>query len=130
MAYVDVEGYAKRYGAVPLEDEEIIDTLLTDACDIIDVRLERYGMLPLEDERKQRIAARIACEMVHQIASVPEELTAYKQMSMTAGPYTQSGTIANPGGRLFLSPAHLRDLGIGGGRVTFVGPKIGYGEES
>ena len=44
---------------------------------------------------------------------------------MTAGPYTQSWTFANPSGDMYLTKMEKRLLGITSGYIGSIRPKVG-----
>lgn len=70
--------------------------------------------------------ADVACAMVHR--AVGEDSAGCdipfgaSQFSQTGGPYTQSATLANPYGDMFMTKAERRKLGIGRARAGFADP--------
>ncbi len=121
-AFATVEQYEARYGDV--DDEDALAEVLADASRIIAAELDRAGIdySDPSDEFAERLMQ--ACRSMAQRAmgcdsEVPAGAT---QFSETAGVYTQSFTIGNPYGDLYLSKAERRLLGLGAARAGFAVP--------
>ena len=70
-------------------------------------------------------AARIvSCNMVIRAMSAAQDTFGLSQSSMTAGPYTQSWTYSNPSGDMYLTKAERKMLGISGGYIGSIRPKV------
>lgn len=54
-----------------------------------------------------------------------QEMEPLKQLSYTGGPYTFSGTPANPTGDMYLTAAEKSMLGVGSCSALYVEPSIG-----
>ena len=125
-AYAIPEEYLERY---PEDERDGLQTLLEDAAAYITGYLRNSGIEPdTEDEVNVRNLLNVTCEVVHRRLSVPVDMLGIKQYSTTAGPFTQSGTLANPSEEMYLTQAEKRLLGIAGrgkrGRIYSIRPHI------
>ena len=125
-SYATSEEYLKRY---PDDGHDGLQTLLEDATAYIAGYLRNSGIEPdVEDEVTARNLLNVTCEVVHRRLSVPIDMLGIKQYSQTAGPFTQSGTLANPSEEMYLTSAEKRLLGIAGrgkhGAIYSIRPHI------
>lgn len=127
MAYATYEDYCQQYPSDPTEQSHV-EYLLNQASDAIDIAFRSRGRaLPssTDDELLIRVCKRVACQLVNRAVSIEgsEYLSGAfadtTQMSMTAGPYTQSYTLAGNGTNLKLNSADLQALGLYGGGAGF-----------
>lgn len=115
--FATVDDYEARYGDV--EDPERVGVLLGDASALI---RGVTGLIIREDDEVQAAnLKRIACAVVHRsIAS--SEWDGLSQVSQTAGSYTASASVANPGAALYLTSEDKRSLLYGVGRIGQTNP--------
>lgn len=112
-------------------DEARAQVLLGDASLLI--RSLMGGRLDPSDEAQAALVAAVACACVRRAM---EDAAARQQMglppstqaAMTAGPYQQSWTAANPTGDLYLTKSEKRALGISGSLIGYVPAHVGWGE--
>lgn len=106
-----IEQYEALYGTY--SDHDTLQAWLDRGSRRLADELERYGIE--QDEAKADTYADIVCAMVHRAlpanaeAALPVGLT---QFSMTAGPYSQSGTIPGGYGSLYLERTEKDQLGL------------------
>lgn len=114
--------YEARYGDV--DDADALAEVLADATRIIASALDRAGIDRADpsDEFADRLMQ--ACRsMAHRAIGDDSEIPAgATQFSEGAGSYTQSFTIGNPYGDLYISKAERRLLGLDGARAGFCVP--------
>lgn len=122
-AFASVEDYEARYGTV--SDAERVSVLLGDAGDYIEYELARKGKsVDKENELQASALVRISCRLVHDMVGTGEVMPGVSQTSMTAGPFSGSWSFANPSGAFMLLRSERKTLGISGGRVGSVEPRV------
>lgn len=122
------DDYAERYPDDAVSGSRL-RTLLEDAAAFLAGSLAASGVEPdLGDEVAARNLLSVNCAIVHRRVSVPDELMGFSQASTTAGPFSQSGTVANPTEDMYLTASEKRLLGIAGrgrrGRMLSVRPEL------
>lgn len=130
-SYATVDEYETRYGDV--DDREALAEVLMDASRLIESELERAGVSFVGDPGPEW-ASRLmqACRSVaHRAMSassqdVPVGATQYSQSAVG---YTESYTLGNPYGEVYLGKAERRMLGLDRQRVFSVRPRIGVGDD-
>ena len=71
-----------------------------------------------DDEGQADLLKMVCCNMViRAMSAMASDSYGATQMSMTAGPYTQSWTYGNPTGDLYVTRQEKKLLGIGVGRI-------------
>lgn len=126
--FATVDDYGRRY--VLPEDVDALEEALLDATDIIRTEMAAAGIACDEpDESLARTLMRVCRDMVHRAVGDADEggdappiPFGASQFSQGAGSYTQSATLANPYGDLFMTEAERRSLGIGLPRACVVSP--------
>lgn len=123
MAYADVDDLEARWRPLTPEEQERAAVLLDDASAFLDGLVEPDRRVCGEADGVLRM---VVCNMV-QRAMVATSADAFgvSQQSMTAGPYTQSWTYANPSGDFYLTKMERRLLGVGTGYIGSIRPMIG-----
>jgi hypothetical protein len=116
-SFATVENLAAYTGKVYTADEQTrITGLLSDASDYIRAKAIVLGKdidaMIIESSGLASIAKMVSINMVVRVLDASDSSSLFSQESQTAGSYTWSGTYANPGAKLFLSNAELRDLGL------------------
>jgi hypothetical protein len=66
----------------------------------------------------------VTCEMVKRAMIAPVDQPSASNTQMTAGPYSESLTFANPTGDLYLTRSEEKRLGIGKGCIGSIRPAI------
>lgn len=119
MAYATHADVEERWRALSADEQSKADILCADASDIIDA-LVTVGT----DE--QNLAKVVVCNMVIRAMSASQsDSYGLSQGSMTAGPYTQSWSYANPSGDMYLTKLDKQMLGITRGYIGSLRPKVG-----
>ena len=111
MAYATIEDYEARNGEVSDPDRRaMVVTRLGDAATMLDTLVT----VDPTDEL-QAAALRIAsCNMVARTMTAADAgLAGLSEVSYGMGPFSQRGTISNPGGDMYLTASERRMLGIG-----------------
>lgn len=121
MAYATASDLEARWR--PLSDAERLraGVLLEDAATIIDT------LVDVDPENPVQTAAlmQVSCSMVQRAMTSSENgMFGVSQQTISADIYSQSMTMANPSGDLYLTSMEKRLLGIGGAYVVSVRPVI------
>ena len=107
--FADVAALEARWRNLDDGEHQRAERLLADASDLIRQECPRWQRAP------DSTLSRVACAAVKRAMSSP--MTGFdgavNQASMTAGPYNQQVTYANPQGDLYLTKAERRSLGGG-----------------
>lgn len=132
MAFATVEQYRAKY-ATDLDDAQLL-VWLEDASDIMADEMDAAHVDYYEPtESMAARLSRICRDMVHRAIgdgsysamSIPFGST---QASMAAGGYSESFTIGNPYGDLYLKAAERRALGMTGSGFAVAVPSFGNAE--
>ena len=128
-AFASVAQYRLKYGS-DMSDAEL-EVWLGDASDIMAFEMDRAGVdYSAPSEEFATRLCRVCRDMVHRAigdgsqanASIPFGAT---QASMSAGGYSESFTIGNPYGELFLKERERVAIGVGiGGFAVAVPPFV------
>ena len=122
MAYADVADLEARWRPLSVQEQERAAVLLEDASAFID------GLVSTDRQvcQESGILKQVVCSMV-QRSMVATETDAFgvTQQSMTAGPYTQSWSYANPNGDFYLTKMEKKLLGIGAGYIGSIRAMVG-----
>lgn len=116
------EDYAERYGE-PGDPRAAV--LLRDASDALHAAYtSRYGT-PWEPGAHPVFDASslaVCCAVAHRALLSPDGMEGASQYTQTAGPYTASLTLANPGGDVYLTRSDMKRLGLTGCRIGCISP--------
>lgn len=132
MAFATTAQYRAKY-ATELDDDTLAEWL-ADASDIMAAEMDRGGVDYSDpDESFAARLMRVCRDMVHRAIgdgsysamSIPFGST---QASMAAGGYSESFTIGNPYGDLYLKAADRRALGMTGSGFAVAVPSFGNAE--
>lgn len=127
MAYAIYDDYILQYPGDNAEKTHI-EYLLGQASDAVDMAFRSRGRSLPEDTGDMlllRACRRVTCQLANRALSFEGsgELSGAfadtTQLSMTAGPYTQSYTLSGNGSNLRLNAADLESLGLNGGAAGF-----------
>lgn len=115
--FATVDNVAAYTGKTYTADEQTrIAGLLADASDYIRAKAVVMGKDIDSMVEKQptlsAVAKMVVINMVVRVLDASDSSSLFIQESQTAGSYTWSGTYANPGAKLYLSNAELKDLGL------------------
>lgn len=122
VPFASVDEYEARYGDA--DDPEALAEILMDATRLIASAFDRAGLDfrdPGEDlaERLMQACRSMAHRAMCDDADIPLGTT---QFSEGAGSYTQSFTVGNPYGELYVSKAERKLLGLDRTRIGFAVP--------
>ena len=122
MAFADVSDIESRWRALSSDEESRASVLLDDASAI----LAAFVTVDEDNDEQAELLKIVCCDMVIRAMSATEaDAFGASNMSMTAGPYTQSWTYSNPSGDLYLTKLEKRLLGITSSYIGTIPPKIG-----
>lgn len=121
MAYAEVSDIETRWRDLSTEEEARATALIDDAsamlAELVDIR---DG-----DEQQLGLLKIVCCNMVIRAMSASEyDAFGASQMSMTAGPYTQQFTYANPSGDMYLTKMEKRLLGVTSSYIHSIRPMM------
>ena len=117
--YATVDDIEARWRPLSTADQTRAAALISDATVMID------SLVTIDDTTLDR-ANVVCCNMVIRAMSASQsDSFGLSQSSMTAGPYTQSWSYANPSGDMYMTKMEKRMLGITQGYVRSIRPKIG-----
>lgn len=124
MAYATVQDLEARYGALTDEQQERASVLLDDAAVLID------SVATIDTEARESAARVVSCAMVNRALQAAEsDAYGVSQATMTAGSYSQSMSFANPSGDLYFTSTEKALLGISGGYIGSIQPRIGGADD-
>lgn len=123
MAYATVSDIESRWRALSQDEQSRASVLIDDASAMLTALVD----VDSDDSEQAQLLKQVCCSMVIRAMSATEADTfGASQMSMTAGPYTQSWNYANPSGDMYLTRLEKRLLGITSGYIGSIRPKIGH----
>lgn len=129
-AFAEVKQLESRWKTLDDIEKPRAETLLMDASVIIATMCAQSGIkIDEEDELQALTIEAITCEMVKRAMLAPVDEAPMSQFSQTAGPYTESGTYANPNGDLYLTSGEKKRLGLGKQRMFSIRPTGGASNE-
>ena len=124
MAYATVQDLEARYGALTDGQQERASVLLDDAAVLID------SAATIDTEARESAARVVSCAMVNRALQAAEsDAYGVSQATMTAGSYSQSMSFANPSGDLYFTSTEKALLGISGGYIGSIQPRIGGADD-
>lgn len=123
MAFAEVSDIESRWRELSTEEQSRASVLIDDAS----AMLTALVAIDTDDDEQAQLLKQVCCSMVIRAMSATEaDAFGASQMSMTAGPYTQSWNYANPSGDMYLTRLEKRLLGITSGYIGTIRPKIGH----
>lgn len=123
MAYAEVSDIESRWRELSTTEQSRASVLIDDAS----AMLTALVAIDSDDSEQAQLLKQVCCSMVIRAMSATEaDAFGASQMSMTAGPYTQSWNYANPSGDLYITRLEKRLLGITSGYIGSIRPKIGH----
>ena len=129
MAYATVSDIEARWRALTTEEEARAAVLIDDASAILTQLVD----VDPEDAEQAALLETVCCNMVIRAMSASgSDLFGVSQASMTAGPYSQSMSYANPSGDMYLTKLEKQLLGVNSGYIRSLQAKVAgdYGSNS
>lgn len=121
MAFADVSDIESRWRELSTDEEARAATLIDDAS----AMLSALVVVDETDEEQAELLKMVCCNMVIRAMSASEyDAFGASQMSMTAGPYSQQWTYANPSGDMFITKMEKRLLGISTSYIGTIRPMM------
>lgn len=121
MAYAEVSDIESRWRDLSTEEEARATALIDDASAMLTELVD----IDAADDAQLQLLKIVCCNMVIRAMSASEyDAFGASQMSMTAGPYTQQFTYANPSGDMYLTKMEKRLLGVTSGYITSIRPMM------
>lgn len=123
--FATVEQYEARYGEAA--DRDLLAEVLMDVTRLMASELERSG-IPMDAGKadlRMQVCRSAAYRAMGQESSQELPIGA-TQYTHSAGVYSESVSIGNPYRDVYLTKSERRLLGIGRGRIGFVGQFGGY----
>lgn len=122
MAFAEVSDLEARWRELTTDDEARASVLLDDASAMLEAMV---GVVdPAYSDYMNRLKI-VTCNMVIRAMSASEADTfGASNMSMTAGPYSQSFTYANPSGDMYVTKAEKVMLGITSSYIGSIRPMM------
>lgn len=113
MAFATVTDLENRWRTLSESEKKQAQVLLDDASAFLTTLCRRYGVEILQnDEVQQTNLKAVTSSIVQRKLGVDEELFGVTQYSQTAGPFTSSGTAANPNGDMYITAQEKTLLGF------------------
>jgi len=121
MALAEVSDLEARWHSLSQTEQQRAEVLLDDASAMLEALVD----IDVADSAQLRRLNMVCCNMVIRAMSATEvDSYGASNMSMTAGPYTQSWTYANPSGDMYITKAEKRMLGITSGYIRSIRPMM------
>ena len=121
MVLAEVSDVEARWHTLSTSDRQRAGVLIGDASAMLGALVD----IDVADESQLQRLNIVCCNMVIRAMSASEsESYGASNMSMTAGPYTQSWTYANPSGDMYVTKAEKHMLGIGASRIGSIRPMM------
>lgn len=120
--YATVDEYVARYGDV--DDVEHLEAVMEDASTLIACELRDSGVDP---DSVEPDALSMVCRSVAFRAMGGDAPTGASQYSQSANGFSESFTLSNPSGDLYLTKQERTMLGVGKQRAAFIAPAIDGG---
>lgn len=122
MAYATVSDIESRWRALNEAEQSRASVLIDDASAMLTALVN----VDSDDQEQAQLLKQVCCSMVIRAMSATEtDAFGASQMSMTAGPYSQSWSYSNPTGDMYLTKLEKRLLGITSGYIGTIEPRIG-----
>lgn len=127
-AFASVDDLVARFRELDSDEQMHAEAKLEDATSMLAAEFARVGVvIDPENELQAANLKAVCCSMVRRaMANNNVDLT---QSSMTAGPYTEMFTYANPSGNMYISSEERLLLGIPKRRVRIGSVMYGCGRD-
>ena len=121
MAFAEVSDIEIRWRTLDATEADRAEALIDDAS----AMLEQLVDVDESDEAQAELLKIVCCNMViRAMAASGYDTFGASQMSITAGPYTQQMTYANPSGDMYLTKMEKRLLGVTTGYIRSIRPMM------
>lgn len=121
MGFAEVSDIEARWRELSTSEESRATVLIDDAS----AMLKKLVDVDVADTRQLELLKIVCCSMVIRAMSATEsDSYGASNMSMTAGPYTQSWTYSNPTGDMYLTRQEKRLLGIASSVIGSIRPMM------
>ena len=123
MAYATVDDLEARWRYLDTEEQTRASALLDDAA----VLLDSLVVVDPTDEHQADVLRVVSCSMVQRaMVAATSDAFGVSQATMTAGPYSQNMSFANPSGDLYLTASEKALLGVNGSLIESIRPVVGW----
>lgn len=123
MVFAEVSDIESRWRTLDSGERDRAQALIQDASAMLS---KLVTDIDVADEEQMQLLNIVCCNMVIRAMSATEaDSYGASNMSMTAGPYTQSWTYPNPTGDMYITKFEKRLLGITSSYIGSIRPKIG-----
>lgn len=121
MAFAEVSDLEARWHSLSQTEQQRAEVLLEDASAMLETLVD----IDVADSAQMKLLNIVCCNMVIRAMSATEvDSFGASNMSMTAGPYTQSWTYSNPSGDMYITKAEKRMLGITTSYIKSIRPMM------
>ena len=125
MAFATVEDIEVRWRALDAPEKLRATALLNDATAILAELVE----IKPDDADQAALLTSVCAQMVIRAMSADPSMIGATQAVMTAGPYQQTASYANPAGDMYLTKLEKRLLGITTSYIGSIRARIGCGND-
>ena len=124
MPYATTADIEARWRTLSADERTRAEVLIQDASAMLDNLVDVDAL----DAERYQLLTTVTCNMVIRAMSATSlDTFGVSQTSVTAGPYTQSYSYANPSGDMYLTKFEKRLLGVSTSYIGSIAPKIeGY----
>ena len=124
MPYATTADIEARWRTLSADERTRAEVLIQDASAMLDNLVDVDSL----DAERYQLLTTVTCNMVIRAMSATSlDTFGVSQTSVTAGPYTQSYSYANPSGDMYLTKFEKRLLGVSTSYIGSIAPKIeGY----
>lgn len=121
MPYATVSDIEARWRSLSTGESARATVLITDASAMLD----KLVSVDPTDTEQAALLKTVCCNMViRAMTATALDTFGVSQTSVTAGPYTQSYSYANPSGDMYLTKFEKRLLGVSTSYIGSIRPKI------
>lgn len=123
--FASTDDLQARWRTLTADELKRATALLGDATVLITSAMRHGGVaIDASDEVQASALKVVCCSVVKRAMLADADEVPYTQRTMGAGAFSESVTVANPTGDLYLASAEKKMLGIGTTRMGFVRPAI------
>lgn len=121
MPYATVSDIEARWRTLSADERTRAEVLISDASNM----LAKLVNVDDTDDEQASLLTTVCCNMViRAMSATAMDTFGVSQTSVTAGPYTQSYSYANPSGDMYLTKFEKRLLGVSTSYIGSIRPKI------
>lgn len=124
--YATIEDLESRWRTLDADEKRRAEVKIADASALIASEFANAGIdMPVINELTEANLKAVTCEMVKRSMASPIDQAPVSANSVTAGPFSESFTFANPSGDMYMTSGEKRRLGLKRQRVGSIAPNIG-----